>query len=218
MRVLIVAMLLTVVQTPVTDPSRKDIWDKFYICLTAVLVLVGICTFIAIWYQAVKTRDAAEATQRSATAARDSVDALINSERAWIDGELIRNTNVVKRYLLKITNHGKTPAQVYGYEVSWGLLVDGTEFSLKGLNNKLARNVHVFLASGDNNILQEFNLDEMFAGSDGTEKGAFCVKIRYGDVITKGQKDLEPHETSFVCLYVTLVEYLERIAWENKYT
>jgi hypothetical protein len=55
---------------------KKDFWDKLYIFLTIVLVLIGAGTLGGIWYQAVKTRDAAEATRDSAKAAQDSVKIL----------------------------------------------------------------------------------------------------------------------------------------------
>jgi hypothetical protein len=43
----------------------KDIWDKSYILLTGVLVLIGALTLGAIWYQAVQTKNATKAMERS---------------------------------------------------------------------------------------------------------------------------------------------------------
>ena len=57
---------------------EKDGWDIAYIRLTALLVCVGIGTFIAIWIQAVETRRAAEA-------ARDSVRIQGTALRQWVD-------------------------------------------------------------------------------------------------------------------------------------
>jgi hypothetical protein len=88
--------------TVVVMPPKKDLWDKS-------LVLVGIFTFLVILYQAVKTRDAAEATRASAeaaqqsliilerqtaatetaaNAARDNIELFINKERARLRVEL----------------------------------------------------------------------------------------------------------------------------------
>ncbi len=44
---------------------KKSGWDYAYIVLTGALVLVGVCTLIAIWYQAVQTRKAAVASEKS---------------------------------------------------------------------------------------------------------------------------------------------------------
>jgi len=43
----------------------KDKWDKVYIVLTAALVLIGAFTLGVIWYQAVQTRKATQAMERS---------------------------------------------------------------------------------------------------------------------------------------------------------
>ena|ERR1700722_12111389 len=110
---------------------QKDAWDKFYICLTAGLVVIGVGTLAAIWYQAAKTRDAAEATSVSAKAAQDSVkvlerqtaatetaanaalanaQAVMNIERAWLDVSLRREGPAV--YSLQVTNYGRTIATI----------------------------------------------------------------------------------------------------------
>jgi hypothetical protein len=115
---------------------KKDFWDKSYICLTAALVLIGILTFGAVWYQAAKTRDAAEATRDSAKAAHDSVKVLerqtaatetaanaardnielfINKERARLTielGSLSLESEHNEAYLVsfRISIHGATAA------------------------------------------------------------------------------------------------------------
>jgi hypothetical protein len=44
---------------------EKDIWDKSYIILTGLLVLIGAFSFVCIYYQAVQTKKATEAMERS---------------------------------------------------------------------------------------------------------------------------------------------------------
>lgn len=44
---------------------EKDVWDKFYIILTGLLVVTGIVTLAAVWYQAVQTKNATRAMERS---------------------------------------------------------------------------------------------------------------------------------------------------------
>lgn len=122
---------------PVTVvPPKKNFWDKFYIYLTAALVLIGIGTLGAIWYQAVKTRDAAEATSISAraaqqsltilerqtaateiaaNAARDNIELFINKERARLRVGLEKlnlEPEAEGAYIVnfKITIHGTTEA------------------------------------------------------------------------------------------------------------
>jgi hypothetical protein len=148
---------------------------------------------------------------------------LINSERAWVDGEFIKRTNLgVTRYVLKITNHGKTPAEIFSYEIRSGFLNVGTEFSPTNLSNVSIQNLHVFLGSDKGEELKEFNLDEMFADegdtTNGTQAGAICVKIRYADVVTQVRPSQDVRETSFVYYCRPLLSSLDRISIENRYS
>jgi hypothetical protein len=43
----------------------KDAWDKAYICSTVALVFIAALTFAAVWYQAVQTKKATQAMERS---------------------------------------------------------------------------------------------------------------------------------------------------------
>lgn len=92
------------------------------------LVFVGIATLAAIWYQAVKTKDAAEATRASteatriaANAARASADALVNIERAWIFADIgqlpadfVPTTDAfgVVTIPISLRNYGRTPGRI----------------------------------------------------------------------------------------------------------
>lgn len=66
----------------------KDKWDKVNICLTGGLVLVAVFTLVAVWFQAVKTRDAADATADSVKAIKNQSDILerqfVSENRPWI--------------------------------------------------------------------------------------------------------------------------------------
>jgi hypothetical protein len=107
-----------------------------------VLAIVGTITFVVIGWQAYETRRAADATGIAATASRDSADALIASERAWVVAELIptafkftdqkwyRAVGTMHTMLsaeetirgehlhhkLKLTNMGRTPATIIGFK------------------------------------------------------------------------------------------------------
>lgn len=118
-----------------------------------VLVIVGSLTFIVIGWQAYETRRAADASRLAATAARDSADALIASERAWVVAELIpvalrfsdknwyRSVGTMKavlsdeeilsgehlRHKLKLTNMGRTPASIIGFQIEYSCLPDAVK-------------------------------------------------------------------------------------------
>jgi hypothetical protein len=112
------ALILSLQQGHVTIDSlpRKDAWDYISIFSTLALVVIGAITFVAVWYQAKKTAEAAksaadsvremsrqaallerqtkatevaaEAAKNSAIAGLESSRTVINSERAWIEIKL----------------------------------------------------------------------------------------------------------------------------------
>jgi hypothetical protein len=93
----------------------------------------------------------ARATETAALAASKSVEALINSERAWIIAELVPHAVRVGdkqwyrvvgesrihmstqevlaghhlRYKLRLTNMGRTPAQIFGFTIRYSCLGEG---------------------------------------------------------------------------------------------
>ena len=105
------------------------------------LVIVAIPTLPLIWYQV-------RVTARSAKAAQDSAEALVNSERAWVIAELspradqvsdgrfhrrVRNSwaslspeeiGAGRHYdhALKLTNMGKTPAHIIRFQINYACL------------------------------------------------------------------------------------------------
>jgi hypothetical protein len=93
---------VTVSELPPVSVS-KDRWDKLYIVLTAILVLIGSCTFIAIWIQAIETKKAARAALLNA-------QAVINAERAWLDIGFSPVQFGATIYCFYVFNLGKTPA------------------------------------------------------------------------------------------------------------
>jgi len=179
----------------------------------------------SIHHQAVQVRRqtrilnvSAKATKIAAEAAKLSAEALINSERAWIDGELVRETFPAVRYRLKITNHGKTPARMLGFEIDCGCLSEGTEFSRGGLSHHYAGKLHFLLGADKVRLLEEvepLNMHVIFGGCPGA--GAYCVTIRYADVVTEGQ-NIQARETSFIYYCRFLLDSLERISDYDKYT
>jgi hypothetical protein len=122
------------IRTPVTINSVKDRWDRALVVLTALLVGVGIFQIIFVW--------------RAVGATRDSVRAVINSERAWIIAELVPEAYRDERrgwhhkdgkgftyaealegkhfmYSLRVLNTGRTPAQMLRYCLSYSCVEEG---------------------------------------------------------------------------------------------
>jgi hypothetical protein len=184
-----------------------------------------------------------KAAEDAAHAAKVSADALIASERAWVMGELsprvrkvgqwwYREDNVAiteeevlagkyLSYRLMIVNMGRTPAQIFSYEMRSGSLQVGTEFSVDKLSTMTVHNVNFFLGSDKPQTLREFTIDDVFEKSDGTtngtETGAIFVRIRYADVVSQGRAQ-DIRETSFMYYYRAVAYSLDRISAENRYT
>jgi hypothetical protein len=172
--------------------------------------------------QTTHLRNSVVQARNAARSAKTGTDALIASERAWIDGELVSSRNLgIYRYSLKIRNLGKTPAQIRSYQISVGPLTKGTTFSPEKLSTQKTRNLHIFIGSGEIEALEEMiDMDELFPTDDSTclEKGAYSVVIKYTDVVTGTPADRTEHETSFVYLYTPFLHSTERLSIYNKYS
>jgi len=160
-----------------------------------------------------------EATKQS-IAAKKSADVIINSERAWVDGELSRESLELTDYSLKIANLGRTPAQILGWQVGMDCLLHGTEFKPEAMSSMLKKNLHVLLEVGKVDVLANFDIANYFSDwpevMAGNKEGMFRVTITYFDTVS-GQTR-QPRETSFVYRYSVPDAALERLAWYNLYT
>ncbi|HEY4837082.1 MAG TPA: hypothetical protein VIH72_00655 [Candidatus Acidoferrales bacterium] len=182
-------------------------------------------------YQTTHLKNAADQAGEAAKAAKDNAEAallsakaVINSERAWIDGQIIPETKLdVTRYRLTIINHGRTPAHLFNYKVSHGRMkIDGAEFSPERLPASQTRNLYILIPAGGVHPLEPLDIKKMLANDSG-ELGAdltghIYVKIEYADLVSDRDKPPVVHETSFVYEYNFLLETLERISWYNNYT
>jgi hypothetical protein len=154
----------------------------------------------------------------AAQSAKASTDALIASERAWIDGVLVSSEILgARRYSLKIRNLGKTPAQIRSYRVSAGPLMKGTAFSPERLSDQETRNLHIFIGSGKTKTLETMiNMGDLFPASD--TEGTLCVLIKYADVVTGTPENRSEHETSFVYIFNLVTQSTDRLSIYNKYS
>jgi len=180
---------------------------------------------------------------KSADAAKISADALINSERARMVAEFVpmaaKYGNLWHRiepygaavsmsqeevdagkhlsYQLKVTNIGRTPAEVFAFHVQWGALNDGKPFSPDTLSNQYQEGVHEFLGQGESRILLLFNVLERFQGVlRDSEKGAVCVTITYGDTVSAQEQ--REHTTFILYHCPASTSPLERINSQTEYT
>jgi len=163
--------------------------------------------------------------RRQTTILRNNVSALIASERAWIDGEIVSKNLAllgVYRYSLKIKNLGKTPAQVRSYQINTGPLLEGNQFDRTRLSHQKTRSLHVFVGSEEDTTLEEdMDMDPMFPDMNDANSGttgAFCVTVKYADIVTGTPEERSEHETSFIYVYTPLLHSLERLSRYNKYT
>jgi len=147
---------------------------------------------------------------------QSQADALVNSERAWIDGELVRETFPAVRYRLKIVNHGKTPARMLSFEINCGCLSE-TDFSPQSLSMRQTGKFHFLLGADKSRVPEEvepLNTHVIFGGCP--DAGAYCVKIRYADVVVK-DREAQERETSFVYYCRYLLDSLERVSQYDEY-
>jgi hypothetical protein len=117
---------------------EKDIWDKVYICLTGVLVVIGGFTLAAILYQAVKTRDATEAIKDQTKAVQDSITLQKTLKRQWLNLEdwriLGEKTQTGERTLISLSFKVVNPTDME-------LKLRGIELLLLGENQYLTPNL-----------------------------------------------------------------------------
>lgn len=126
---------------PSTAPGRRDWMDKASFVIAAFLAIVGASGVWAAFKILTAINHQAEIMVRQ-------TEAMINSERAWVvpelrphayqgeDGSWYRQNNVRITseealagehllYSLKLTNMGRTPAQILGFELRYACLPEG---------------------------------------------------------------------------------------------
>jgi len=178
------------------------------------IALIG--TLWAVWYQAKKTAVAAMATEKAANAAWLNAQAVLDSERAWVEASIVRDKQI---YFLKIANQGKTPAYIEGYDIHRGPFKEGNKFTPEGLDDSYTVNLAVLLGSGNEyEPRHPFDMTEYFQGSQG--KQAFCIKVRYRDVLNRPSPSDSTHESLVVYTFIFTSGILpmNRISELSKYT
>ncbi|HLW98692.1 MAG TPA: hypothetical protein VKR82_08610 [Candidatus Acidoferrales bacterium] len=206
------------------------IWDIYW--PTFGLVLLGcVASWIALRtlgdlrQQTKNTKGAAEATLLNAKA-------IINAERAWIDGDLTRGLPVsdpgweeisVSEYTLRIINYGRTPAYIQAWKIGTGCLErELDKFSRGNLERSARKEIHMFFPPEQHpKELARFNMAEYFNDwigvMSGTKTGVFEMTIEYFDIISGEGKSRQLRETYFAYSYNTTEGRFRRLDWLNEY-
>jgi hypothetical protein len=120
-------------------------------------------------------------------------------------------------YELKITNIGRTPGEIFQFEIGWGALNEGHPFSPEYLSSKHAESISGFLGGGEGRVFYAFNSHDIFRGTlrEG-EKGAIYVRVKYGDTVSgEGQRE----HTTFVLYHCgDYAQPLHRVNTQTQYT
>ena len=126
--------------------TAPPVWDIYWptaalVVVTGLAVVAAVRTRSAINAQVTEMRKTGAQTEKliqeamvQSIAAKRSADALVNSERAWVDGEFVPSEDIPNpgdfpgmTYNLKITNQGRTPAQILTWELGADIYNHRTE-------------------------------------------------------------------------------------------
>jgi hypothetical protein len=166
----------------------------------------------------------------AANAARASADALLNSERAWIEISLAppeidpwdteedqeNENNVFFVCSVKIKNHGRTLARIESVQIGTDT-VDGPVPERP--SNSTTVNLHSLLGSGQTEKVGAFSAESAFSDGisvvNGTHRGILRIVVKYRDVVEASIL----HETSvFYVFQNSLEDEPDRISHESVYT
>ena len=196
--------------------------------------IIAFVTLGFIYWQSKDTQRALHWAKRSAIAAKKSADAallnaqaIVNAERAWIDGAFkkVKDNDAGWEditsfpHQLRIINRGRTPAYIAAVELEWGAV--GLELTTLPdyLGNKSIQEINIFLPpSRIPRKVTVLDMASAVSNSDwlkilaGQKTGVVKAVIKYWDVISR-----ENRETSLVYSYSTTTASFERLNWLNVY-
>lgn len=160
--------------------------------------------------------------RKAADAALLNAQAVINSERAWVEIELgasekdplDNNDDGFLKYSIQITN-GRTVARIESFQIGADCVVG--ELRLEDLSC-VTKNFNTLLGDGEKTTVTNIDLGNEFSDwpsiGDATKTGLIQIAVRYRDVVEGSVL----HETSAVYIYNTNSEEPERLSRFNKYT
>jgi hypothetical protein len=215
------------------------------------LVIVATLTALFIASQARETARATQAVrdslphqEQAARAALRNAEALINAERAWIipelkclctqrddnrwykpDGSALTMEEVLRgkhlKYILKLTNMGRTPANVTGFQITYTLLPEGVrDLPPDARGDSTYRGVNKFVAAGESGEIFEPIIDV------GTYTTGHWLPIRaleetavfHGWVKYRHMFSTEEDQADFCYVYTVSLNRLSAVGKYTKYT
>jgi hypothetical protein len=155
------------------------------------------------------------ATEKAANAARDSAQAVLNSERAWIEIKLgppskdfPTDNDSVFECSIQIENHDRTVARIESVQIGADC-VDGP-LSQEPLNYRM-QNFHTLLGSGQSDTAAGFDANDFLDWKsilNGTKRGILRIIVKYRDVVEPSTL----HETAAVYVFQGRLEEPERVS------
>lgn len=111
------------------DPYSDRLYRR-YLCMTIIGVVGGFIGIGVLVYQAVLTRQSANAARDAANAALNNAQAVIESERAWVDADIVFSGQVPGRYDFRVKNIGRSPAFIMRRSLGRSYWTEGTPIDI----------------------------------------------------------------------------------------
>jgi hypothetical protein len=194
---------------PDGQPPQTDWCDLFIRAFIAnwpliIIGIIGTCaairTFRAFVIQIKEMNRQTIAMRISADASKESAKALINSERAWIQTELVpASVGPDPPYILRVSNYGRTPADIISHKIEFFSL-DGTDKAFE--SNGYHENIHILLARDASKDFDGLRLSVAFTVSwnevrSGKRGNRIEVSVAYFDIFNRDVT----HSTEMVYTY-----------------
>jgi len=203
-------------------PETWSNWVLVAITLgaTVAAIVATIAAFRTLRVLIEQTKD----TKHAVEVARLNAEALINSERAWIEISLgspvpdreaeAQGVDTTYMWSIQIKNHGRTVARVESFRVASDS-VSG-KLNLEALNHR-TENHNTLLGVGESNFVTNIDLDNIpdwESVNNRIKTALFHIVVKYRDVVDSSAE----HETSALYVYNQNQEELERVSTYNRYS
>ncbi len=191
------------------DSNKYAVCWKFAFVILGWPVGIGVCglmlTFVAIADQAVQTRKAAEAGDKSANAALLSAQAAVNSERPWIVVSIRAIHGPSGGFKILARNKGRTPAFIVDSRMNY-IVVQNMDalppahypFETLRRNMLVLPDRNAFILWFDGGTVKR-GLKGIVPQFQDEGRVFICGRIRYRDLLSPESSIL--HETRWISLY-----------------
>jgi len=225
----------------VTEMPSPERWYKAYVIATWILVLIGgfgvryaVKTLRAIEAQGNTMlgqldamREQTAAISKSVETAKQSADAFINAERAWLHAEILNDAPERKmvpastQYPVAVTNYGRTVGEITGYRFSADT-TDGIErlLSDRGEMISLGTSGRRFVAPKDTVSIPSLDVKQILEYRGLWDEvvreriiGAILIEIFYCDVLDRNTQ----RSSRFVCSYDAIAYRLNVLSEYTEY-